>query len=196
MLALVRLTPVAVAAALGLAPQAADPCSEALNLGPTQPSDGAIDVPTNALLYIDASGVAGWGIVVEATDGSGRMSRTQAVALSDNLARAPLALRPGQVVALDVFAPMNNALRHSLRLRVGATEDHTPPGPIAPPTLSVGAPSINPCTNIEMRFLRVTVTPPADAATPARIEARGMSTILFRMAPGAAVPLHEHTDIE
>ncbi len=29
-----------------------------------------------------------------------------------------------------------------------------------------------------------------------RDEARGMSTILFRMAPGAEVPLHEHTDIE
>jgi len=29
-----------------------------------------------------------------------------------------------------------------------------------------------------------------------RDEARGMSTILFRMAPGAMVPLHEHTDIE
>lgn len=29
-----------------------------------------------------------------------------------------------------------------------------------------------------------------------RDEARGMSTILFRMATGALVPLHEHTDIE
>lgn len=29
-----------------------------------------------------------------------------------------------------------------------------------------------------------------------RDESRGMSTILFRMAPGAEVPLHEHTDIE
>jgi hypothetical protein len=148
--------------AVALAPQAAYPCSQAVWVGPTQPSDGAVDVPTNALLYIDAGSVARWGLVVEATDGSGRMSRTEAVPLSDNLARAPLALRPGQVVALDVFVPMNGALRHSLRLQVGAAEDHTPPAPIARPTLSVSDLSINPCTNADSRLLTVTFTPPND----------------------------------
>lgn len=38
--------------------------------------------------------------------------------------------------------------------------------------------------------------PGIDMKLLCRDEARGMSTILFRMAPGSEVPLHEHTDIE
>lgn len=160
MRALVLLTPVALS--LGLAPQAAYPCSQVLQLGPTQPGDGAIDVPLNAALYIHAPGIAGWGIVVEAADDAGRMSRSEAVPLGSDLARAPLELAAGRVVSLDVSTPQMGSVRHSLRLRAGSREDLTPPTPFDTPTLSIRDQGISPCTNAGWQILTVTFMPPTD----------------------------------
>lgn len=154
------VTPVALA--LGLAPQAAYPCSQVLQLGPTQPGDGAIDVPLNAALYIHAPNIAGWGIVVDAADDVGRMSRLEAEPLGDGLARAPLTLTAGRVVTLDVYTLQMASVRHSLRLRAGAREDHTPPTRLAAPTLSLRDAELSPCTNTSWRILSATFTPPTD----------------------------------
>lgn len=128
------LTTLAAAGVLFAIPRAAHACSMALFVGPTVPSDGAVEIPANAVLFIAATGLADRIGAVTVAGDSGATTTARAVPLSADLAVSQLSLRPGERADVLVDVP-DLAVTARLSVRAGAFVDTQAPVRVGRPAL-------------------------------------------------------------